>query len=66
MAAVNCFRCGNGGYTTPPIRAAVPSLLEIPGNVVVQEVALCAPCRAKAAQECKAAAERSAQRGEAG
>lgn len=66
MAAVSCFRCGNGGYTTPPIRATIPAILEVPGNAIVEEVALCAACRAKAARENAEAKLRMGQRGEHG
>ncbi len=66
MAAVSCFRCGNGGYTTPPVRAAVPAMLDVPGNVIIQEVMLCASCRAKAAKESAEAKNRMGQRGERG
>lgn len=66
MPGVTCFRCNNGGYTTPPTRAQVPEFLDVPNNLVVQKVELCAACRAKAIRENAEAKERSAQRGEAG
>jgi len=65
MPGVKCLRCGNGGYTTPG-RVPVPELLDVPNNIVVQEIALCASCRAHATRENAEAAERSKQRGEAG
>lgn len=70
MAAVQCFRCKHGGYTTPPIRVPLPAMLVDPAGdvppVVVVEMELCAACRAHAARENAEAKDRSGQRGEAG
>ena len=69
MASVTCFRCRNGGYTTPPVRVQIPEPLQHLGvvpAVVVVEPELCAACRAHATRENAEAAGRSAQRGEAG
>lgn len=74
MAAVTCFRCRNGGYTTPKVRVEIPTPLQhkdvIPEHVVppVVEVEpeLCAACRAHAVRENAEAKARSEQRGEAG
>lgn len=69
MAAVTCFRCRHGGYTTPPVRVEIPTPLQHEGlvpPVVSVEPELCAACRAHATRENAEAKGRSQQRGEAG